>query len=378
MPERRLSFLLVSTLLTIALGGWILTAALQRTIGEPEQAKQLLNKSGVYQAVIPSQLVDAQQANPGLANLPLTNPQVQKVLGNSLDSQKLQAEGDKAVDGIYSWLEGESPQPHIAIDVQPDQQALSTSLGEYAAKHAATLPACIPGQDDYSNFAADPISATCLPPGVTPEIVRDYVMQAVSGNPALAVSTQLNQNDVKLPNGMTIMDTFKEAPVWYQRAQLLPLIFAAAAVFLMLLLLLILKPAGAARSTAKHLLSVGITLAICAALLAWGTEKLYSLFIPKSDNPNIGDAIMQLTNAFNNSLRGNIVFLSAGMATAGLVLFVLAWILGRIHQTSGVKISKPGFTSVAAASPSKKPAKKRASAKKSPSNRKIARKSQKS
>jgi hypothetical protein len=78
-----LPFLIVSPLLTIALGVWVLTSALHMTIGTPKQTEDLLNKSGVYQAVIPSQVADAQAANPSLQNLPLDNPEIQKILGNS-------------------------------------------------------------------------------------------------------------------------------------------------------------------------------------------------------------------------------------------------------------------------------------------------------
>lgn len=393
MQERKLSFLLVSTLLTVALGGWILTTALQRTIGEPEQAKALLNKSGIYQAVIPSQLAEAQKANPAMSGLALDNPQVQKVLATALDSKALENEGGKAVDNIYAWLEGKREQPFIAFDVQPNQTELSAKLSDFAAKHAATLPACAPGED-YSGFAADPLAATCLPPGVTAETVRSYVTQSVSGNPALAVSTQLNQEDVKLPNGKTIMDNFKEAPVWYQRAQLLPLIFGGAAVLFMLLLLLILKPVRGARSIGKNMLSVGITLAICAVILAWGMEKLYDVLIPRSDNPNIGEAIMRLTNLFDNALRDNIILLGGGTAVVGLVLFSIAWILGKFHRTATSSASRPAtapsqpfslakaptipsFTpraDVPSAPPLKKPSAKKKPAAKPPTKKPAARK----
>jgi hypothetical protein len=328
--------MIVSFLLMVSLGAWILSVATARTIGHAEQAKTLLHESRIYEAVIPSQIAEAQKNNPTLANIPLQNSQVQKLLATSVDSQQLQAQGDEAVDGIYNWLEGKSDKPKLSIDVTANAQTLSTSLSDLAATHAASLRPCVPGQDDYSTFSSDPISANCLPPGVTPDVVRSYVTQAVQNNPALAATTQLTEEDVKLTNGKTIMESFDAAPVWYQRAQLIPLVSAVAAIVLMLLLLLILKPLRGVRSIGKHLLSVGITLAIVAFALAWGIEKLYSTFIPKNDNPNIGDALMQLTTAFNASLRDNIITLSAGTAIVGLVLFVFAVIVGRFshHATA--------------------------------------------
>lgn len=329
MPERRLSFLLVSFIFTLALGTYIVTAAFARTIGQPEQAKDLLHKSGLYEAIIPSTLADQQQNNPLLANVPLDNPEIQKLLATSLDSKKVQEEGDKAVDGLYSWLEGKRDKPTIAINIMPNQQSLAQTAGDYAAKYAATLPACAPGQGDPTAFSADPLSATCLPAGTTPEIVKQYISGGIANNPALGVNTQLTEEDVKFTNGKTIMEAFDTAPVWYQRAQTVPMWAALAALVCVVLLLLILKPVGGLRSSGKHMLSVGITLAAVAWLLAWiltkGEEWIYKPF--PDNNANVGDALMKLTTLFNNALRDNIVLLSLVMAGIGAVLFALAWLL---------------------------------------------------
>lgn len=355
MVENRLSFVLVSAFLTLSIGGWILVAALDRTVGSPEQTKQLIAESGVYEAVVPAKIAETQRSNPSLANVPLQNTEVQRLLGQSLDAQNLRTQGDKAIDAVYSWLEGSSDQPRISFDVITDQKRLSATLSDYAATRAATLPQCVPGVDDYSGFASDPISAKCLPPGVSPDTVRTYVTQAIEGNPALAANSRLTEDDVTLANGKTILDSFSTAPVWYQRAQLLPLILGAAAVIFALLLLLVLGPLGGMRSAGKHLLSVGITLAICAVLLAWGIEKLYSTFVPRSTNPNIGDALMDLTNLFNAALRDNILQLSLYVAAAGATLYVVAFVLGKLPRFAHLRpaarsarpVAEPSATSLA-------------------------------
>lgn len=380
MPERRLSFLLVSTLLSIALGTWIISAALSRTVGQAEQAKTLIHDSGLYQAIIPAQVADVQKANPSLAGVPLDSPEIQKVLAASLDSQKLQQEGDKAVDAIYAWLEGTSDKPVIDITVMANQQSLAAAAGDYVARHLASLPQCGPGEADYAALAENPLSIQCLPPGTDPQSVRGNIEQIIATNPALGATTQLTEEDVKLTNGKTIMDSFGNAPVWYQRAQLLPLIAAIVAVFCMLLLF-ILRPARGMKSIGKHFLSVGITLALVAIGLAWGLEKLFSTFIPKSENPNVGDALMKLTTLFNNALRDNMVRLSLYLITAGAVLFILAVIILKLRQkapatppkvssiSSSTSLESPQATASFSPAASKpKPAK--AAAKKKPATRK--------
>src|SRR3954452_17347578 len=64
-----LPFILVSTLLTLSLGVWVLVTALSMTIGKPQQTEAIINRSGLYQAIIPSQVADTQAANPSLQNL---------------------------------------------------------------------------------------------------------------------------------------------------------------------------------------------------------------------------------------------------------------------------------------------------------------------
>ena len=383
MPERRLSFLLISTLLTIALGGWILSTALARTIGQPEQANEILDKSGIYQAVIPAQVADTQKANPSLEGVPLDNPEIQKILATSLDAKKLETEGSKAVSAIYAWLEGKSDKPQIDISIMANQQSLAAAAGDYAAKYAASLPACAEGEADYAAFAARPLEARCLPAGASPEMVKGSVSEAVATNPALGTSTQLTEDDIKLTNGKTIMDSFNAAPVWYQRGKLLPLITSVTALICILLLFIILKPARGMKSAGKHLLSVGITFAVIAFALAWAIEKGFSTFVPKSDNPNVGDSLMRLTTLFNNALRDNIVSLSLYLVVGGVLLLAVAYILMRLGRSTtapapvrstslGLSAQPPtaSFTPIAARPESKAFSTKPARKKKAPAHRK--------
>lgn len=385
MYESRKSYLLVSTLLTIALGGWILTTALARTAGEPAQTQALLSGSGLYQAVIPQQVADIQAANSSLAGIPLDNPEVQKIIGTSLDSKRLETEGNKAVESVYAWLEGKTERPQIDIAVMADPTKLAEAAGDYAARYTATLPDCAPGQADYSALSANPLGATCRPPEVTPEVVRANVSSAVTSNPALGTSTQLTEDDVKLTNGKTIVESFDYAPVWYQRAQMLPLVLAISVIVMMLILLVVLRPTAGMRSAGKHFMSVGITLAVIAVALTWVIEHGYDYFVPKAENPNVGDALMELTNLFNAAYRDNIVGLGLYSAAIGLGLIAFAYLTGKLHRKPAV----PQVTSNSSSSLSKAPtavsftpltttksktAKKKTTVKKKPAARKKANK----
>jgi hypothetical protein len=332
MLERRLSFILISSLLTLFLGGWVLTSALEHTLGQPQQAKDLLHKSGVYTAIIPSQLAETQKANPSLSGLPLDNPGIQKLLESSLDTKKVQTEGDKAVDGIYAWLEGKQDKPAISLSAMPDQQRLATSLGDLAAKHAATLPTCTPEESMSSEIANDPFAAKCLPMGLSAETVRGLVTGEVATHPALSTETIVTEENLTLTNGKTITDTFSAAPVWYQRAEKLPMYLLIAAGVCTFLLLLILGLRQGFWSVGKHLAIVGITLALCAVLVAWVVSYLFKALMPKGISANLGTALSKLTTLFHDAYRNNIIELSLCLVVAGAFLLGLGFILKRLQH----------------------------------------------
>lgn len=353
MQESRLSFILTSFFLTLALGTWLLASSLAATVGKPEQTKDLLKQSGLYQAVIPAQVADVQRANPSLASVPLDNPEIQKILGSSLDAKNVEQQGDKAIDAIYAWLEGKSETPQIDITVMADQQRLATAAGNYVAKYVSGLPACAPGEADYAAFSTNPLEATCMPPGTDAQMVRSSVEQAILSNPALGASTQLTEEDVRLANGKTIMESLGSAPTWYQRAVYLPLIAAILIAFFAIVLLFVVGVRSGVKSIGKHALSVGITLAVVAIALAWAMEKSLSTFVPKSDNPNVGDALMRLSNLFNAAYRDNIIQSSLYLVAGGAVLLIVGILLTKLLAKSKLPPSITSTTDTLAAEPPK-------------------------
>jgi hypothetical protein len=340
MPERRLSFLLISPLFTLSLAGLILILALSYTIGQPQQAQDLVHKSRLYNAVLPAQLSDMQKSNPSLASLPLSDQDLQRLLGYSVDSGIVQSQGDKAIDDIYAWLEGKNMQPRFTISIMPDRESLANMLGELARQHAESLPVCQSLADVPSDIAAHPMEATCLPPGITANTIKEYVIGEVNTDPSFSADSIISSDDIKMPNGKPVLVNFSSAPVWYQRAQKLPIILAVLAVICALLLLTILRPGRGIKSIGKHLLAVGITLSICALALTWAIDWAFNKFVPKSSNPTINDALIKLTSVFDAAYRNNIIRLSVYFAVAGAVLYAIGFVLNRSRRTPVASTAK--------------------------------------
>jgi hypothetical protein len=105
------------------------------------------------------------------------------------------------------------------------------------------------------------------------------------------------------------------------------------------LLLLILGLRLGLKSAGKHLLSVGIVMALVAAGLTWLFDRFYSSFFPPTSNPNIGSALNQLSNLFDVAYRDNIIRLCAYMAIGGAVLLVAALVLKLVQHPAAKPVS---------------------------------------
>lgn len=332
MSRKSLSFFVLSPLLTLSLGAWILTTALHQTIGNAADTKTLLHQSDVYKAVIPSEIAQAQQDNPSLQGYPLNNPQIQKALTRAIGPDKIQSQGDQAVDSIYNWLAGKVPQPQFIINVMPDRTQLATSIGNLIYRRASSLPTCTSASQIPADISTHPFDATCLPPGITPEAAQQLVEGEINTNPDLSTYAPITANDVTMPNGKPVFQQFSTAPKWYQRAQWLPMACGAAALFFILLIILAVGPLHGARVVSRHLLGVGITLAACAALITWGIDWAFRHYVPSSSNVTLSNALLRLTSVFDAAYRNHILRLSAYMAGAGAVLYVIALVARKIHH----------------------------------------------
>lgn len=349
--QRRLSFLILSPLLTLSIGGFILTTALHQTIGQPKQTEDLVQQSGLYQAIIPSQLAQVQKDNPSVSGIPLDNPQVQKALADSVNTKQIEGEGNQVIDTLYRWLNGNDTRPTFSINAMPDRQTLATELGQVAYQHAADLPACTSLSEVPTDIATNPLAAKCLPPGLSAEAVRQLVIGQVDTSDVLAsTDATITQDDIKGPNGKPILDSFSSAPTWYKPLLALPKIFAIAAAVCALLLLVTLRPTRGIKSIGKHMLTVGITLGILALFVTWAVDWAFKRFVPQSSDADVNGALMKLVSLFDTALRNNIVRLSMYAVAAGAVLFAIGWALRRAahHSSTGPKPAQSKHRSSAA------------------------------
>ncbi len=321
---KRLGVGLVSSLLITMATCWIVLAALQSTIGTADKTKTLLNNSGAYQAVIPDKLVEAGQNNSELSEL-LSNSQIQKLFAGSLSGQKVAEQGDRAVDGVYDWLEGNTESPQVKISVTPDESTIGESVNTYVND----LPVCAAGENPGANITTDPLSIRCIPNGISPSVITNYLKAAVASNPALANGVQVDENDLLTNGNQTIDDAYNWAPAAYQGAQALPVITAVIGLVCIGLLLVLLKLRAGLKAVGVQLVTIGAVLAIGSALIAGALKTVLNNVIPGSETVNIANALTKLTTEFSDAYRGNIIKFGLYVALLGAILWIISFILGR-------------------------------------------------
>lgn len=155
------------SLLFVTLFVFGLAFGVHRVFSGPDNLKNALRESGIYQSVVGdalNQVQKEQQPSEG-EQIPLDNPEVQNAIKTAVSPELLQSQTEQALDSIYSWLQGKTPKLEFAIDLGNVKQSLADNIGKYVEERAAALPVCPPGTPINQDF--DAFNATCLPRGAT-------------------------------------------------------------------------------------------------------------------------------------------------------------------------------------------------------------------
>lgn len=227
LHDFRLRFVRFSLRLSLLL--LALSAALVATIGSPEPLKQAVADSAIYTAA-----AGILSDQPSIKEVPTVRPAIQDAVNDTLPPAKIQAMSDQFIDGTYNWLEGETDKPDFRIDLTPIVSRFTTVIGDTAVQQAQALPVCSPEQ--VQQFPVEKIKGTdllsfgCLPPGLTPETVRQQTMEQLAASNRLIKDPILTADTVPTnPQGQTFFQTASSAPTLYRFISILPWLLVSLA-----------------------------------------------------------------------------------------------------------------------------------------------------
>ncbi|MBX6333922.1 hypothetical protein IRY61_01110 [Candidatus Saccharibacteria bacterium] len=197
-----------ATLLFGVLALFGFTFGLWQVFGSPGPIKRALAGSGFYETAVMDSLEQVQkdQGAAAIGLLPLDRPEVQNVVKSASSPELMQAQTENALDAIYAWARGETPELSFSFEIGEIKDNLASGIEQYAVQYASSLPACEPGA------AADTdslLNAACLPQGIDPGQFAAQAKNNLLQSEALKETT-LTPNTIEI-GGKTLAEQLQGA-----------------------------------------------------------------------------------------------------------------------------------------------------------------------
>ncbi|HSX36700.1 MAG TPA: hypothetical protein VLG13_01090 [Patescibacteria group bacterium] len=238
---RRSAYHFVSVLLFtfLVLTAWTTTATL--TFGKPDRLESWLSQSKLYDHFVATAIdqsnksvKNSQNVNDNSGGLSLSDPGVQQAVKGAFTPATIQGAVNTVLNANYAWLEGKTATPEFSVDLSQQKATLAANLGTYAQTRAASLPRCASLSQVNSDF--DPLSATCLPLGVTPAAAGQLAQQKIANsqdflaNPVITAQNLTQMNKRGDQSKQPYYQKLSQLPKAYRAATKLPWLVAALAV----------------------------------------------------------------------------------------------------------------------------------------------------
>lgn len=198
----------------------VFSIAFNRTLGDQEYTKQVIESAGFYSSVgetIKSQAV-------GEAG---TDPIIESALNSAVSGENLQNTLEPLLDGTYGWLSGETQQPEFSLAIEPIKANFQESLRAGLQARASSLPTCA----SYGQLQGEDIfTYTCIPPGTDVNATINDAVTRITNNASVfsdevvadgTVSTEeaqdlgINDPTQNLPNTLPQLYQFLAKGQWF-------------------------------------------------------------------------------------------------------------------------------------------------------------------
>lgn len=298
-----------------------------------------LNKSNFYSQVadIATQNIEKESQNSGQNSLPLSDPAVKNIVKNALSSDFIMTSTKTVVDSIYQWLDGTSQDLTFTLDLSPIKNQVVDGLTAYAKTRSAGLPKC--GAVD-GNGPVDPLTATCLPKGMTAvqltSLAHDYVVgQKLFQKPVIEGSSiMVTENGQSVP--LTSSSKVAAARKAYMLSGYLPLGLGIATVLLILAIVFLSrrKLQGLSRVGTIFIVT-GVGLLIIYAGLRyffdWGSKHLANVQGGLNTQQKLG---IDLTRVVLSDVERVLLIFVILYICVGVVAHIAKIILEKRHKTA--------------------------------------------
>lgn len=203
----------------------------------PDKVKGIISQSGIYPKVTPVVLENLTKPVQGEGQgvqpdeLPLQNEMVKNAAIKVFDPQFVQTNLESAIDGTYTWLNGQAPKPAFNIDLAGAKSRFAQELADEAGARVEMLPLCTL-QQQRELQETDLLSLPCKPRNVNIEVLKAEFISSVNNDENFLKETNVSAENLKDESGKSTLDNYKDLPKAFQLGKDLPYILGVIALIL--------------------------------------------------------------------------------------------------------------------------------------------------
>lgn len=306
---RKITVGIACGLLPVLLLGFGLSFSLYQVFGKPDRLKSALAESGIYDSAASSFVSELQKGDAPAANgqgvssndIPVDQPKVQEAITSAFPGSSLKPQAEGVIDSTYSWIRGDSKELKLSVSLEGNKQNLLANLQHYAKERAAGLPPCqkIPMEDPGA------FNATCIPPGVTPDIAADQATAKLKQGDFFKQST-IDISSFKDEKGQTLDQRLSKVPTFYDWWVKSTWIGAILIPILMATIIFLMRPwQSGLRRAAKISLPIGVSSIILALLSLFLVGKAADSVAKTTGNTSsVQTTAIEVVRLLAHDLRG--------------------------------------------------------------------------
>lgn len=338
----------------LILAAW--SAALTITFNKPAKLETWLSQSKLYDHFVATALdqikkTTEQPSSHSTDNgvgLSLSDPGVEQAVKTAVTPDLLQKSVNTFLDANYAWLEGKTVKPEFTIDLTGVKAALAANMGAYAQKRAIGLPKCT--NTVQATQQTDPLTATCLPPGVTPAAIAQSAEQQIAdsqdflANPVITAETfnQTTQNhQSSQTNNQPYYQQLSSLPAAYRFATKIPLLVTVLALLTAAGVILLAVPRRKGiRKVGTLLMSTGV---IILLLIFISSSILHRVENKVFTNDNVGQLQQSLVD-FAHRAQSALANVDLWFGVSFIVIGAAIYIVLQFTKPSTPKPTQPEAT----------------------------------
>lgn len=253
-------------------------------ISDSNRVKFWLKTSGAYENFTEAVLEQSTPATVAAdGSIPLDDPALIAKAKEAFNAEFLQTNTETVLDGIFSWLSGETYEPRFTIDFSGPKQEFARLVSEHAVERYNGLPAC-----DVSNLptSVDPFNDLCKIPSLGTEKIQAQIQEGIAENKDVFGQTTFTAASFASKNNpsQSVFQDLAILPKVFFVLRIAPFMILAALTICVLILIF------ADKSRRKGLKKIGVTLLINGILVLIFTFASAYLFKLTNERYGANDA----------------------------------------------------------------------------------------